>query len=1188
MKRLLFISPGNNLVHLGPALPSIAAQHHVEVHAENILSYQLSDGVVSLERLSRSAREADIILVDLRAPGPVAEVLWSVRRDCPETLFIPLMGGSMEVMGLCRMGSFNMDRVMSRSAAPGGANFRKIQQITGFIEKLGSFLPVGTLRHARNWVRAIRYWTAGGQDNIENFLHMLLREYCDGNGPRPQPPMERPNHFLGLPGEHRICGSIKAFLDAHPLDARLPNVAVLFYSGMHSDASIVGVRALLSAFDGRANVLPIGTNGVESLESIRRFLFHDSSPKIDALISLLWFRLNGGPLGGDPDETKKILDDLDVPYIVPATLYGRELEKWQGSPEGLSPVETYATVVLPELDGALGPAPLFGLTREDAGGFQVTHATALEDRARIVAERTLAWIRLRKKDKSQRKIAIICYDYPPGAGNAGNASYLDVSASVSKIFECLAQNGYDLGPGSENPINELIEAGIHNGNDRGDWRGERLSASEYKRAFASYPERPKAMVEEVFGPAPGRLMIDEAGLRIPCKWYGNVMLGMQPARMPFDEDGKATHDKGLPPHHQYLAFYEYLKARHVDAVVHVGTHGTVEFTPGKEIALSRECFPDLLQGAIPQLYIYTIANPSESSIAKRRWQSTLLSHHIPDFIPSDLYGEYQELLDLIERKRALSPSDTRAADIEGEVLERAESLDLRCQGLDALEQELTDIKHAAIPQGLHVYGKGKDGRSLVRYITQLFRRQIAGIGLLDTVKERVSALEAEEAIEGWAREFVSLGSLPKSLGDSLNDDAAKTLESALVQLSGDYLRENELTSLIVGLDGRRVAPGLMGDALRSLDVYPTGRNGFSFDPTRIPFPDALERGSSLGKALVERHISDFGRPPQTVGLILWGFETARSGGETIGELLYLIGARRKNKPGFLPTFEPIPEEELDRPRVDVYLMICGFFRDMFPTLVRDLDILMRQIREDVEPDPCGPRIFGPRPGQYGTGLPDYIDSGGWESAEDLGSLYEAAMGYAYGAEAHGLEAREELSSLLTRTDTVSQVIDGDEYKLGDLDHYYEFLGGATRAVQSRRGERPQCLVGDSARNRPRISDAEDELRRYSITRLLNPKWIDGMLAHDYHGAKKIEERITNLIGLGGTIGVPESMFEQVFDRFVDDEEMFCRLRDNNPHATADMVRRIKEAGARKMWNPSQEQNQKLRQRYLSLEAELES
>jgi cobalamin biosynthesis Mg chelatase CobN len=289
--------------------------------------------------------------------------------------------------------------------------------------------------------------------------------------------------------------------------------------------------------------------------------------------------------------------------------------------------------------------------------------------------------------------------------------------------------------------------------------------------------------------------------------------------------------------------------------------------------------------------------------------------------------------------------------------------------------------------------------------------------------------------------------------------------------------------------------------------------------------------------------------------------------------------------------------------VDVNLMICAFFRDMFPTLVRDLDRLMREIATLEEPTELNPareadlsstgtktalrgaRIFGPPPGEYGTGLPATVETSSWSEANDLGAGFQVAMGHAYGEELHGAEAGVAFESLLKRTEVVSQVIDGDDYKIGDLDHYYEFLGGATSAVERVRGERPRCLVGDTARAEPRLADAQTELQRCTLTRLLNPRWIDGMLAHPRHGGQQIQDRVTNLLGLGGTIGVPSTIFDRVFETYIEDEETFRRLSENNVRAAAGVARRLSEADGRGLWDADEAQRTVLKQRFAQVDGD---
>lgn len=1195
---LLFITPGNNMGHVAATLSKVAAEQDLDVEARSLLSYEVSEGLIEAEDVERLLEWADVVLFDIRDSRELVAQLGRAREARPGKTFIPLMGGSVEVMKLCRMGSFDFGRILRRGDRGGSVDYRRIDEITSLIDKLGGILPIGALGHARNWIHVVKYWTVGGPTNIENLLRLVLREYCGGSGRRPGPPIERPVHRLESALDQKPYTSVEAYLEAHPFDSDLPTVALLFYGGLHHDASVVGAAAVERKLAGKANILPIATDGVRTLEALERYLGPAGSPRIDALVNLMWFRLNGGPLGGDHEATVRFLETLDVPYIVPITMYGRERAVWLDSPQGLSPVETYATVVLPELDGAIGPVPVLALDRDVIGGLHVTRAVALEDRVERLCGRIMRLIGLRRTPRSERRVALIAYDYPPGPGSAGNASYLDVSRSLAEILGRLGEAGYDVGSGSSDPLGELLERGVHNANHRGEWHGERLRVEDYLASWRKLPAALQKEVEKAFGPPPGEILVDDDGIRIPGRWFGNVFVGLQPTRTPQCHDPRPTHDRAMPPHHQYLAFYTYLKEHGLHACVHVGTHGTVEFLPGKELGLTAECFPDFLQEDMPQLYIYTIANPSESTLARRRWHASLISHHTPDLVPSGLYGEYQEILDLIERSRDHAVESQRPRILQ-EARARAERLGLPADDLHALEAELRELQHAAIPDGLHVFGKPKDGRSLRRYLAQIARRPLAGV-----ILEQLAG--THETLDAWIDEFVRTGSLPEDLRRRLERDVARVLESVLVTISSAYLADTEMEALLRGLDGRYVPPGLLGDPLRSPAVYPTGRNGVSFDPTRIPHPDAIERGAALAQALLDKVTSETGAPPRTVGLILWGFETARTGGETIGQLLYLVGARLRDVPGWLPSFEPIPLAELGRPRVDVHLMMCGFFRDMFPTLVRDLDQLLRSIAaldEPAEANPlrantealaavvgeelAGARIFGPRPGEYGTGMTDYVEEAAWRDGAELGAVFAEAMAHAYGARMHGTPAPEAFRALLERTEAVSQIIDGEEYKIGDLDHYYEFLGGATRAVADARGEAPRCLVGDSARATPRVEDAAEELRRCSTTRLLNPKWIEGMFAHERHGGRAIEDRVTNLLGLAGTIGVPSALFDQVFDRFVADEEMFSRLRENNPHAAAGVARRLAEAHRRQFWQATAEQLELLKARYLAAEAEIE-
>ncbi len=1202
MTKLLIISPGSNLEYLAQSLPGIAMEYGVQVEADNILTHKISDQIIPLAEVEQRVAAADVILFDLLEQETLVEVLGHVRQAYLDKTFIPLMGWSMEVMGLCRMGSFTLDKAITRvgdKVPP--PKFRQIQQITNFIDRLGSLLPIGPLGHAGNWVRIIRYWTAGGRQNIENLLRLVTREYMGGSGPKPSPTVEHPPYALEIPGQDRAYHSIKAFLKDNPIDDTLPTVAVLYYNSMYRDISVRGVEALMRAFQGQANLLPITTNGVENIEAIQRFLFapqlpiptpnvegfeavmrllpSPSAPKVHALISLLRFHLNGGPLGGDPLQTQELLSKLDVPFLVPATLYTRELDKWYRSQAGLSPEEMYSNVAVPELDGALAAPPLFGLIETKINGLHVTRAGTIEDNARAIATKTLSLIQMSATPRQNRKVALIVPNPLLEPHNAGHADYLDISLSLSSILGRLDREDYDVGQGSENPLHELLGDNIPNANEEQGWSGCYLSKASYQSFFETLPKHLQDRVESTFGPQPGKILVDPLGIRIPGKWFGNVFVGFQPSLM---HPGNDTYNHTLP-HHQYLAFHAYLNKEQIDAAVYLGTHGTVEFTMGKETGLSQDCFPQILQGKSAKVYISNIANPAESIIAKRRWQATLIGHHMPRFTSAELYDNYQSLMDKLDRLQDLSLSPDQRKELEQEIHNQTNALNLPFTGYDDLESELRELKHASIPIGLHQFGQSKDSDAFKHHLIQIFNRKLNGIEPRKIATRLFGEPHVPAVLESWAEEFVTTDKLPQILEDKLPKNQAKDLETILTTLSQNYLANLELDSLINCLDGRFIPPGITGDPLRSTEVYPTGRNSCTMHPAAIPLASAVETGATLGQSLVEHHLSRFGKWPKTVGLILGGTETARSGGETIGQLLYLVGARLKETPGWLPTFELIPKNQLGRPRIDVYLLICGLFRSMFPVLVKDLDILLEEIKQESGQATNHPRIFGPKPGEYSQGVPDHVERADWSKNSELGELFESGMGYAYGATTYGIPKHGDLTGLLSTTDVLSLIIDGNEHKIGDLNYYYAFLGGATKAVENRRGQKPMCLIGDTTCSKPNLEHPQSSVRRYVVTRLINPKWIDGMLAHGIQGCKTIEDRITNLVGLAGTIGVPSYLFNLVFERYVEDELLFERLKNNNLIATQGIIKRLGEATEREFWNATQEQRNLLKQVFLTLD-----
>ncbi|RJX28090.1 MAG: magnesium chelatase subunit H [Dethiobacter sp.] len=1245
--RITMITNASSLSSLPQVLKEIKQEYGQILELKVYPVHEIDEELVEEEKLVRDLKASDIILMDIRSNGRSLQLVKKVSQETASTV-IPLLGGSPEMMKLARLGSFSMKNLPHREGAKVAVEieYRKIQKMTSLIEKIGKFLPFGAIKHARNWVLAVKYWSHSGKENIKNLLLFVSREY-GGTKVFPDPPRETPEYGIYHPVWEKFFNSYEEYAGYALKDKNKPTVGILYYGGIHYDSSAVGATALIRELEKRdINVLPVITSGVLNLEPAEKIFLAGGERRIDALVSLIWFRLNGGPLGGDPSRTAELLNLMNIPFFTPATMYSREIEKWQDSPAGISPVETLATVTFPELDGAIEPVPLFGLQDlEDGLALKVT--SEIPGRAAKIAGRLSRRLDLARKPGKDKRIAFIIYNYPPGEDNLGGGAYLDTFASLENILKALGENGYRV----EIPQEGLKEAFLNKGLvNSGSWISQEItfknavsvSLHSYLKYFKQLPgELQKDMIND-WGNPPGEIMVREGQIMIPGIILGNIFVGLQPSRGIHEDQEKSYHDKALPPHHQYLAFYKYLEEEFkADAVMHIGTHGTLEFLPGKELGMSGKCYPDLFIGEMPHFYLYHVTNPSEAMIAKRRSYATIINYPSPPFTTSQLYGRFLHLEDLIAeyQENLASGDEARAERVKERIKVTAGELNLETADPGELHRELFAMKRAIIPEGLHIFGRNFGDEDTVKLLTFMSRSERSGVPSLHCLLAEAGGLKYEECLQG-------------KNGNGLEEAERKAVlfwqallpvlkaglpeESRLEELAGKYIlqkpdlekvlayygevvrkimKSDGLKNLLEALDGKFVSPNIAGDPLRTPEVFPTGSNSYQFDPRLIPTDTAYARGREIAENTLQAFYAENGRYPQTVGVVLWGFETAKTRGESVGQILAYLGLKLIHGRSWYPAIEVIPLEELKRPRIDVNVNICGFFRDLFPNLVKTLDDGFRLAAELEEPEEdnyikkhtreicaslekdgeektlarklAGARLFGPRPGEYGTNLTGLIETANWEKETELSSSYRACMGHIYGLNIHGEKADKVFKNLLSRTELVSQVRDTHEYEITDLDHYYEFFGGLSRAVEEIRGEKPRMLFSDTTGEIVSTVKVSQAIKRGINTRLLNPLWIKGLLKHDYHGAQKVSDRVEYLIGLAATVGVESKTFSRVADGLLFNPEILEALKKNNPFATQEMTKRLMEAVKRGYWEATEEELEKLRDLYLQIEGDLE-
>lgn len=1217
-----------------------------QLNVKLFATHDIEEEVVSTRSVTQSLENADMVFLDIRGGGKAAGLCARVLAGTGQPVAL-LMGGSPEIMGLLRLGSFSMKHIMEKSArkqsqGPAkGPDIQNIRRMMKLVETGGSLLPFGKLKHARNWARIMRYWQHGGGENIKNLLAFAGVEYLDMQLPRPARPKEYPDFGIFDPLSAKSYDTLDAYRRDQGVLPGRPTIGLLFYGGMHFSQSLVPAQAFarhLKSLD--MNIIPLFSNAENNLKAIRACFFSDDKVEIDAAVYFQWFQLTSFS-GADGKAAVNLLKEMDVPVFSACPMYGREIVKWQDCTQGLSPIESLTTVILPELDGMIEPLPSAGLVEKESGIVEgrVKQVEAIEDRVERACRRISRWMRLREKPNPEKRVAFIVYDNPPGEDNIGSAAYLDTFASLKRLFKIMEEKGYSLeGIPEQEGLHEVLLKGRLANNLR--WGGEEvalkegqhLTASEYLKLLDETV--PGVQVTPEWGAPPGEIMTLDGNVMIPAVEFGNVLLGVQPARGVHSDPDKISHDKTLPPHHQYLGFYRWLEEHwQPDCVVHVGTHGTLEFLKGKEMGMSQNCFPEALIGNVPHLYFYHVVNASEATIAKRRSLGVLINYNSPSFAAGGLYDDYDDLDQLVsECIEARTMEPVRAERLEKRVIEKAADLNLGADTLSAIQEEISLMKRSIIPKGLHLLGEGVAEEDRLDFATFFLRydrgdipslhRQIAASrgyeyeSLLCPTRDETNAGAPDGMLDAIDAEVAQIVRTAWTKGKFPNSEPAATAVRNAVDAARNLDGGLEYDNFFKGLCGEYIEPALGGDPLRTPEVLPTGRNSYQFDPRLVPSEESCRRGMQIAENTLAHYRELHGAYPDSTAVILWGFETTKTRGETVGQILGYLGVRViQNSNPYHKKIEAIPTEELGRPRIDCLVQICGFFRDMYPNVMDMLNrafklvsqlnereeenhvrrntlnlkqALAGQVADDRLDQVASGRIFGPRAGEYGTRTTHLIETAAWKDEEEIAELFTSTMSHLYADNIHGERQMDAYRSRLGKVEVVSQVRDTHEYEIMDLDHYYEYFGGLSRTVETVKGKAPVMLITDTTKEVVRTETVGASLNRGIRTRLLNPKWIDALLEHEYHGAQKIGDRVENLIGFAATThAVDNWVWSEVTNRYVRDEEMFKRMTQNNRFATEEILKRLFEADNRGYWDATEEEKNLLRDRYLDLEAMIE-
>ena len=853
-----------------------------------------------------------------------------------------------------------------------------------------------------------RYLREGGADNARAFYAYLGR-HLFGLALDPPPPRALP--MAGVFHPRRDHASAEDWRE-HWRDGA-PCVAVLFYRA-HLQAGNTRVFEALcqGLIDHGLNPLPIALASLKNAVCMDVLAGLCRAHEVALILNTTSFAQSALDDPGD----HALVDDLPVLQVI---LSGGNVEAWQADAHGLAPRDIAMHVAMPEVDGRIitRAVSFKGLEhRCPRTQVDVVRYQPRPDRIAFVCELARRWCRLRALPAGDKRLALILANYPTREGRLGNGVGLDTPASVVAILERLREAGHAVTdvPADGEALMACLREGVTN--DATQWplrpAWQSLALSDYQAFFEALPASCRQAVLARWG-APeadpmlrqGRFMI--AGLRL-----GKVFVGIQPARG-YQLDALASyHDPDLVPPHHYLAFYHWLRSRFaVDAIVHVGKHGNLEWLPGKSVALSEGCWPDAVFGPMPHLYPFIVNDPGEGTQAKRRAQAVIVDHLMPPLTRAESYGPTRDLERLVdEYYDALTLDRARADLLRGQILELVVAHGLHADlGLEAprdaageqallnrTDAYLCELKESQIRDGLHVFGRSPEGRlerdtllALARYPVgdgrgardSLIRALAADLGLgtgfdpLDAQWEAVwsgprpaalaSVSEATWRHHGDTRERLELLALGLLDGAPLPADWAAT--GAVMQRIEAHLRpalracgEQELTQLCRGLAGRFVPPGPSGAPSRGRpDVLPTGRNFYSVDTRALPTATAWTIGLKSARLLVDKYLQEHGDYPRSVGLSVWGTATMRTGGDDVAQAFALIGVRPKWSEGShrVADFEVLPMSVLGRPRIDVTLRVSGFFRDAFTNLIHLFDAAVEKvasISEAEETDEINP------------------------------------------------------------------------------------------------------------------------------------------------------------------------------------------------------------------------------------------
>jgi len=1271
----------------------------VAIEISGYLVEELRDAE-NYEDFKREVAEANIFIASLIFIEDLADKVVAAVEPHRDRLDAAVVFPSMpQVMRLNKMGSFSMAQLgQSKSAIAQFMRKRKEKSGSSFqdgmlkllqtLPKVLKYLPMDKAQDARNFMLSFQYWLGGSAENLENFLLMLADKYVPSLQQKVkfQDPVTYPDMGIWHPLAPQMFEDVKEYLNwynsrkdisADLKDPLAPCVGLVLqrtHLVTGDDAHYVAMVQEIEAMGAR--VISVFAGGLDFSKPVDAYFYDQGRGEgvalVDTVVSLTGFALVGGPARQDHPKAIESLKRLNRPYMVALPLVFQTTQEWQDSDLGLHPIQVALQIAIPELDGAIEPIILSG--RDGTTG----KAIALQDRIEAVAQRALKWANLRRKPKLQKRVAITVFSFPPDKGNVGTAAYLDVFGSIYEVMHSLQRNGYDV-QNLPDSAEKLMQEVIHDAQAQYSSPelniAYRMSVPQYEE-LTPYSER----LEENWGPPPGHLNSDGQDLLIYGKHFGNVFIGVQPTFGYEGDPMRLLFSRSASPHHGFAAYYTYLeRIWQADAVLHFGTHGSLEFMPGKQIGMSGECYPDNLIGTIPNVYYYAANNPSEATIAKRRSYAETISYLTPPAENAGLYKGLKELSELIASYQTLKDSGRgipivntimdkcRIVNLDKDIaLPEVDAKDMSAEERDGIVgsvyRKLMEIESRLLPCGLHVIGKPPTAEeaiatlvniaaldrpeeeilSLPRIIANSINRDIDEIyrnsdrGMLEDVqllqeitlatRDALSALvKAQTDADGRVSKvsklnFFNMGkkepwleALHQAGYPKVDPQALKPLFEYLEFCLQQVVADNELGALLKALEGEYVLPGPGGDPIRNPDVLPTGKNIHALDPQSIPTTAAVQSAKIVVDRLIARQKADNGgQYPETIACVLWGTDNIKTYGESLAQIMWMVGVRPvPDALGRVNKLELIPLEELGRPRIDVVVNCSGVFRDLFINQMNLLDQAVKMAAEADEPPSmnfirkhamqqaeemginlrqAATRVFSNASGSYSSNINLAVENSTWDSEAELQEMYLKRKSFAFTSDNPGTmeESRKIFESSLKTAEVTFQNLDSSEISLTDVSHYFD--SDPTKVVASLRGDgkTPAAYIADTTTANAQVRSLSETVRLDARTKLLNPKWYEGMLNHGYEGVRELSKRLVNTMGWSATAGAVDNwIYEDTNATFIQDEAMRQRLMNLNPHSFRKVVATLLEVNGRGYWETSESNLELLRELYQEVEDRIE-